>query len=86
MFGKTVRNRFIDEIRRKISLLSQHPDTHPKNRFIENTENKTYRNIIHKSYCILYSVTPTTIDVIEMYHSARNPEYIKTLCEPSSSS
>ena len=78
-FGKTVSNRFIREIRQKISLLSKQPDANPKNRFIENTERKTYRNIIHKNYCILYSVTSTTIDVIEIYHTARNPENIKTL-------
>ena len=79
MFGKTVSDRFISEIRRKISLLNQQPDIHPKNRFIESTEKKTYRNIIHESYYILYSVTSTIIDIIEIYHSARSPEYVKTL-------
>ena len=38
-FGKTVSNRFISEARHKISLLSQQPNSHPKNRFIESTEN-----------------------------------------------
>ena len=78
-FGKTVSNRFIREIRQRISMLSKQPDANPKNRFIESTERKTYRNIIYKNYCILYSITSTTIDVIEIYHTARNPEYIKTL-------
>ena len=78
-FGKIVSDRFVREIRRQISMLSKQPDANPKNRFIESTERKTYRNIIHKNYCILYSITSTTIDVIEIYHTARNPEYIKTL-------
>jgi plasmid stabilization system protein ParE len=79
IFGKTVSDRFISEIKRKISLLRLQPDIHPKNRFIESAEKKTYRNIIHESYCILYSVTSTIIDVIDIYYSARAPEYIKTL-------
>ena len=78
-FGTTVSNQFVSEIRRQISMLSKQPDANPKNRFIESTERKIYRNIIHKNYCILYSVTSTTIDVIEIYHTTRNPEYIKTL-------
>ena len=78
-FGKTVSNQFIREIRRQISMLSKQPDANPRNRFIESTERKNYRNIIYKNYCILYSITLTTIDVIEIYHTARNPEYIKTL-------
>ena len=77
-FGKIVANRFISEIRRQISLLSRQPNAHPKNRFIENTESKVYRNIIHKNYCVLYSVTSTVIVVIEIYHTAINPEIIKT--------
>ena len=77
-FGKIVANRFISEVRRQISLLSKLPDAHPKNRFIESTESKAYRNIIHKNYCVLYSVTSTAIVVIEIYHTAINPETIKT--------
>ena len=32
IFGKTVSDRFVKEIRRKISLLEYYPDIHPKNR------------------------------------------------------
>jgi len=79
LFGKTVSDQFVKDIRQKISFLSKQPDANPKNRFLESTEKKTYRNIIHKSYCVLYSVTASTIDVIDIYHSARNPEYIQSL-------
>ena len=79
LFGKTVSNKFVKEIRQKIAFLSKQPDANPKNRFLESTEKKTYRNIIHKSYCVLYSVTVSTIDVIDIYHSARNPEYIQSI-------
>jgi len=79
LFGKTVSDKFVREIRQKIAFLNKQPDANPKNRFLESTEKKTYRNIIHKNYCILYSVTSSTIDVIDIYHSARNPEYIQSL-------
>jgi len=79
MFGKTVSNKFVKEIRQKIAFLSKQPDANPKNRFLESSKNKTYRNIIHENYCILYSVTEFIIDVIDIYHSARNPEYIQSL-------
>ena len=79
LFGKAVSDKFVKEIRQKIAFLSKQPDANPKNRFLESTEKKTYRNIIYKSYCILYSVNASTIDVIDIYHSARNPEYIQSI-------
>ena len=79
LFGKTVSDKFVKEIRQKIAFLSKQSDANPKNRFLESTEKKTYRNIIHKSYCVLYSVTVSTIDVIDIYHSARSPEYIQSI-------
>jgi len=79
LFGKTVSDKFVKEIRQKIAFLNKQPDANPINRFLKSTEKKTYRNIIHKNYCILYSVTSSTIDVIDIYHSARNPDYIQSL-------
>ena len=79
LFGKAVSDRFVKEIRQKIAFLNKQPDANPKNRFLESSEKKTYRNIIYKSYCVLYSVTSSTIDVIDIYHSARNPEYIQSI-------
>ena len=79
LFGKTVSYKFVKEIRQRVAFLSKQPDANPKNRFLESTEKKTYRNIIYKSYNILYSVTASTIDVIDIYHSARNPEYILSI-------
>ena len=78
-FGKTVSDKFVKEIRQKIALLGKQPGANPKNRFLESTEKKMYRNIIHKSYFILYSVTASTIHVIDIYHSARNPKHIQSL-------
>jgi len=79
MFGKAVSDKFVKEIRQRIAFLSKQPDANPKNRFLESTEKKTYRNIIYKGYFVLYSVTASTIDVIDIYHSARSPEHIQSI-------
>jgi hypothetical protein len=59
-------------------VLPKMPNIYPKNRFIESTEMKTYRNILVEKYAVLYSVTARTIHVITIYHTAINPEIIKT--------
>ena len=76
LFGKTVSDKFVREIRQKIAFLSKHPDANPKNRFLESTEKKTYRNIIVEKYIVLYAVTKSTVYVIDIYHSAQNPARI----------
>ena len=81
LFGKAISDKFVKEIRQKIASLSKQPDANPKNRFLECTKKKTYRNIIYKSYCILYSVTASTIDIIDIYHSARSPKYIQSIAK-----
>lgn len=52
------------------------PDANPQNRFIKNTEKKTYRSIIVEKYIVLYAVTKSTIYVIDIIHSAKNPVII----------
>ena len=73
LFGERVSREFIAKIEAKVSNLPFMPDANPKNRFIESTEQKTYRNIIVEKYIILYAVTKSTIYVIDIIHSAKNP-------------
>jgi len=73
MFGERVSREFIANIETKVANLPFMPDVHPKNRFVESTENKTYRNIIFEKYIVLYAVTKSTIFVIDIIHSAKNP-------------
>ena len=40
LFGKTVSDEFVKEIRQKIAFLSKQPNSNPKNRFLESTEKK----------------------------------------------
>ena len=76
MFGERVSREFVAKIEARVSRLPLMPDANPKNRFIESTEHKTYRNIIVKKYIVLYAVTKSTIYVIDIIHSARNPVII----------
>jgi len=76
MFGERVSREFIAKIEAKVAYLPFMPDIHPKNRFVESTERKTYRNIIVEKYIVLYAVTKSTIYVIDIIHSAKNPAQI----------
>jgi hypothetical protein len=78
-FGARVAHNFYTRVMNKIIALPSMPDIHPKNRFIENTERKTYRNILIEKYSVLYSVTTRTIRVITIYHQAINPEKINKM-------
>ena len=57
------------------------PHIHPKNRFIESTEKKVFRNILVEKYAVLYSVTALSICVITIYHTAINPKTIKSFAK-----
>jgi plasmid stabilization system protein ParE len=77
MFGERVSREFIAKIEAKVTRLPFMPDANPKNRFVESTEQKTYRNIIVEKYIVLYAVTKSTIYVIDIIHSAKNPVIIR---------
>jgi len=76
MFGERVSREFIAKIEAKVAGLPFMPDANPKNRFVESTEQKTYRNIIIENYIVLYAVTKSAIYVIDIIHSAKNPVII----------
>ena len=78
LFGAKVSDSFISKIENRVMALPKMPDMYPKNRFIESTEKKVYRNILIEKYVVLYSVTVRAIRVISIYHTAINPETIKT--------
>lgn len=77
LFGAEVSNNFISKVENKVMTLLKMPHIYPKNRFIQNTKTKVYRNILVERYSVLYSVTAHTIHVITIYHTAINPEAIK---------
>jgi len=75
MFGERVSREFIAKIESKVVHLPFTPNANPKNRFVESTEQKTYRNIIVEKYVVLYAVTKSTIII----HSAKNPAVISEI-------
>ena len=78
-FGAKVAFDFYKKVMSKIVNLPAMPHCHPKNRFIESTEKKVFRNILVDKYVFLYSVTLRTISVITIYHTAINPKTITSL-------
>jgi len=81
LFGAKVSDNFIAKIENKVMTLPKMPGIHPKNRFIESTEKKVFRNILVDKYAVLYSVTVRTICVITIYHTAINPKTITSFAK-----
>jgi len=79
MFGERVSREFIAKIETKVARLPLMPNANPKNRFIESTKQKTYRNIIVEKYIVLYAITKSTIYVIDIIHSAKNPAIVREI-------
>jgi plasmid stabilization system protein ParE len=81
MFGKQVATEFYKEIRQNILRLRAMPNMYPKCRFIDSTETKIYRNIVVRSYFIVYSVVSHNITIIDIIHQSVSPDNIKSRIE-----
>jgi len=81
MFGKRVASELYSEIKRKIVSLQTMPNMYAKCCFVDSTEQKTFRNIVVRSYFIVYVVTATEITVLDIIHQAVSPENMKTRIE-----
>ena len=80
-FGAKVTYDFYMNVMNQIVNLPAMPHIHPKNRFIESTEKKVFRNIFVENYAVLYSVTARLIRVITIYHTAINPKTITSFAK-----
>jgi len=80
-FGAKAAYDFYINVMNQIVTLPVMPHIYPKNRFIESTEKKVFRNILVEKYAILYSVTVSLIRVITIYHTAINPKTIKSFAK-----
>ena len=80
-FGAKIVYDFYKNVMSQIVTLPTMPHIHPKNRFIESTEKKVFRNILVEKYAILYSVTTRIIRVITIYHTAINPKAITSFAK-----
>ena len=71
---------FIDEIEQKIQPLSSDYLIHPECRF-SNSEGKIYQNLIFGNYLIIYRITQSRIEVLNVIHGSRSVSFIKSLRE-----
>jgi plasmid stabilization system protein ParE len=76
-FGIFAVKKFISEVKNKLILLPKFPNANPKCRFIDSTESKTYRNIIVKSYYIVYLIKGYEITVLDLIHQSVSPDNMK---------
>lgn len=75
-FGRRVAKEFYRDLMTKILILPKTPNIYAKSRFVESTERKVYRNIVFRSYFIVYSVSGSTIRIIDIVHQSTNPDTI----------
>ena len=80
-FGKRVASDFKNEISQKIEHLRTMPNIYAKCRFIDSTDTMTFRNIIVRSYLIVYAVTSEQIIVIDIIHQSVSPENMREKIE-----
>ena len=80
-FGKGVAKKFKDKAQTAIKKLPTLYDIYPKNRFLLNTDEKTYRNIILNSYYIVFCVTDNSVTVLDIIYQGRDPSTIVKIVE-----
>jgi toxin ParE1/3/4 len=75
-FTINAANIFIEELFIKIVQLSMRYDLYPECRYL-TTKTKSYRNLIFGSYLVIYRITATKIQVLNVLHSSRSIATIK---------
>src|ERR1700761_870870 len=75
-FAFTAATIFIEELISRIEKLSSTYLQNPECRYLV-TKAKIYRNLIHGGYIVVYRITPTRIEVLNVLHSSRSISSIK---------
>lgn len=76
-YSKDYAIKFAFEFIQQIELLTTEYLTFPENRYLP-TKNKLYRNIIwKKNYWIIYKIKPTSIEILSLFHTKRNPKVVR---------
>jgi plasmid stabilization system protein ParE len=68
-FGFHQAERYTQQIRNYLSTLSTHYMAYPECRHLA-TQSRRYRNIILDSHLIIYRITASRIEVLDIIHSA----------------
>jgi plasmid stabilization system protein ParE len=73
-WGGKVSVDFHFEVIKQVQMLPYFPQKNPKNSFLASTATKEFRNIVLKKYpyIITYSVTNSTIRVINIIHTSQD--------------
>jgi toxin ParE1/3/4 len=77
-FAFTAATVFIEELILRIEQLSTNYLLYPECRYLL-TKSKMYRNLIHGSYIVIYRITLTRIEVLNVLHSSRSITNIKAV-------
>ena len=75
-FAYTAATVFIEELILQIEQLSVNYLLHPECRYLA-TKSKMYRNLIYGSYIVIYRVSLTRVEVLNVLHSNRSISSIK---------
>jgi toxin ParE1/3/4 len=75
-FALTAATIFIEELISRIEQLSTSYLYHPECRYLA-TKSQMYRNLIHGSYLVIYRISPTRVEVLNVLHSSRSISTIK---------
>ncbi len=76
-FAITAATVFIDELIARIEHLDKTCLYHPECRYLA-TKSQMYRNLIYGSYLVIYRVTATRIEVLNVIHGSRSIATIKS--------
>jgi len=68
---------FIEELYNRIERLSTEYLLHPECSYITSTA-RLYRNIIHGNYLVIYRITNTRVEVLNVFHGSRKPSAIRS--------
>lgn len=76
-FALNAANIFIDELYEHIYSLSENYLFHPECRYLP-TKSRKYRNVIHGGYLVIYRITTSRVEVLNVLHSSRSISSIKS--------
>jgi plasmid stabilization system protein ParE len=76
-FAITAATVFIEELILRIEQLDRTYLYHPECRFLA-TKSQMYRNLMHGSYLVIYPITASRIEVLNVLHGSRSISTIKS--------
>ena len=78
MFGYAQAKKYFDIISQFVERLGNEYNYHPECRYLA-TKSRKYRNIILDAHLIIYRITDTHIEVLDIIHSASSIKKIRNI-------